>query len=84
MSAFQGGLTEFMEKLKPDDILELEEKRTEWMNESHPIEMQRKTTETRARHSLQASAEAQYREMGMRSVIWEFHENKAGTKLFQL
>ncbi|KAF8800968.1 hypothetical protein BYT27DRAFT_7262523 [Phlegmacium glaucopus] len=33
---------------------------------------------------LEKSAQTQYNELGMRSVVWEFHENRAGMKLFQL
>jgi hypothetical protein len=84
MSAFQGSVTEFMETLNEDQLLELEKTRAEWMNRGRPIEHQRKTAERMARISLQASAESQYKDMGMRSVVWEFHENKEGTKLFQL
>ena len=84
LSAYQGAVTEFMGTLNEDERLELETKRAEWMNESHPIDLQRKTAERMARSSLQASAESHYKEMGMRSVVWEFHENKAGIKLFQL
>jgi len=84
MSAYQGSVNAFMEKLDEDQILELEVKRAEWMNNSYPIDLQRKTAERLARITLERSAESQYKEMGMRSVVWEFHENKAGTKLFQL
>lgn len=84
MSAYQGSVNAFMEKLNEDQILELEVKRAEWMNNSYPIDLQRKTAERLARITLERSAESQYKEMGMRSVVWEFHENKAGTKLFQL
>ena len=84
MSAFQGSVSAFMEKLDDDKVLELEEKRAEWLNKSFPIEVQRKTAERSAHAHLQESAESQYKEMGMRSVVWEFHENKAGAKLYQL
>ncbi|KAF8799923.1 hypothetical protein BYT27DRAFT_7217437 [Phlegmacium glaucopus] len=33
---------------------------------------------------LERLAGVQYREMGMQSIIWEFHETRAGMKIFQL
>lgn len=84
LPAFQGAVTEFMEGLDDEQISELESKRAEWINTGHPIEVQRKMADAMGRGFLQSSAETQYKEMGMRSVVWEFHENKSGTKLFQL
>lgn len=73
-----------METLDEDKMFQLENERAEWLTTGYPVEQQRKTADRLARSSLQTTAERQYREMGMRSVVWEFHENKAGTKLFQL
>jgi hypothetical protein len=84
MSTFQGAVTEFLSGLGEDQVLELGNERAKWMNETHPIDVQRKAAERMGRSYLQTSAETQYKEMGMRSVVWEFHENKAGVKLFQL
>jgi len=84
MAGFQGSVNEFMNGLDEDQLMELEQKRAEWMKKSYPIDLQRKTAERLAHSSIQESAVSQYKEMGMRSVVWEFHENKAGTKLFQL
>jgi hypothetical protein len=84
MSTFQGSVTSFLETLNEDQLFDLELKRAEWINKSYPIDVQRKTAERSAIGYLQESAESQYKEMGMRSVVWEFHENKAGIKLFQL
>jgi hypothetical protein len=84
MSAFQGSVTAFMETLNEKDVLDLELKRAEWMKESYPIDVQRKTAEKSAHRYLKESAEIQFREMGLRSVIWTFHENKDGLKLFQM
>ena len=84
MRTFQVAVTEFMEGLNENQVLELEIKRAEWINISPPAEVQRKTAEKRSRSFLKSSAETQYREMGMRSVVWEFHVNPYGQKLFQL
>lgn len=84
MPSFQAAVTEFMDGLDEDQVLGLEKEQAEWINKSHPVESQRKAAERNGRGFLQKSAEAQYKEMGMRSVVWEFHENKAGVKLFQL
>jgi hypothetical protein len=84
MAGFQASVNEFMEGLDEEQILDLEFKRAEWGNKSYPIDLQRKTAERSAHSCLQESAKSQYKEMGMRSVVWEFHQNKAGTKLFQL
>jgi hypothetical protein len=84
MAGFQGSVNEFMNGLDEDQLMELEQKRAEWMKKSYPIDLQQKTAERLAHSSIQESAVSQYKEMGMRSVVWEFHENRAGTKLFQL
>jgi hypothetical protein len=84
LSGFQGAVTEFMEGLDEEKVSELEVKRTEWKNQCHPIDVQRKAVDRMGRSILQKAAESQYKEMGMRSIVWEFHENKAGTKLFQM
>jgi hypothetical protein len=84
LSIFQGAVSQFMETLDEEKILHLEVKRAEWKKNSYPVDLQRKTAERSAHSSLQETAESQYKEMGMRSVVWEFHENKAGIKLFQL
>jgi hypothetical protein len=84
MSGFQGAVTSFLETLDEEKMFSLEEKQSEWKKKGYPIDYQRKTAEMSAHSRLQESAESQYKELGMRSVVWEFHENKAGTKLFQL
>jgi hypothetical protein len=84
LGVFQGAVTEFITGLDEEEVFELENKRAEWVNNSQPVEHQRKTAERNGRSYLQKSAELQYKQMGMRSVVWEFHENKSGTKLFQL
>lgn len=84
LPAFQGAVSELLEGLEEGDLFDLEVKRAEWLNECHPIDVQRKNADKMGRGYIQTSAESQYKEMGMRSVVWEFHENKAGVKLFQL
>ena len=84
MSSFQGSVTEFMESLEDPQISKLEKIKSEWNNESHPVEIQRKTADRTARSTLQASAESLFKDMGLRILVWEFHENQAGTKLFQM
>ena len=84
MAGFQGAVSEFMAGLDEDQKMELEVKRSEWVTESYPIELQRKNADKLAHNWLEQSAKSQYQEMGMRSVVWEFHQNRAGTMLFQL
>lgn len=84
MSAFQGSVTELLASLDGDEILELQATRDEWMKEGNPIELRRKIAEKKAHSSIQKLAESDYKEMGMRMVVWEFHENTSGMKLFQL
>jgi hypothetical protein len=84
MSSFQGSVTEFMENLEDPQISELKKIQSEWNNESYPVEVQRKTADRIARSTLKASAESLFKDMGLRVLTWEFHENQAGTKLFQM
>jgi hypothetical protein len=84
MQTFQAAVEEFIGTLNEDEILELEEIRANWMSQGQPAELKRKTAERMGGSYLEQSAAVQFKTMGMRSIIWEFHENKAGTKLFQL
>ena len=63
---------------------ELDRERAKWIDESFPVEVQRKKADKTGNIFLKNSAESQYKEMGMRSVVWEFHENQVGQKLFQV
>jgi hypothetical protein len=83
MPIFQAAINEFMETLDEQALLALEHERAERMNAGQPIEIKRKTAERMGHSYLEKSAKSQYDEMGMRSIVWEFHENKAGTRLFQ-
>jgi hypothetical protein len=83
MPIFQAAINEFMETLDEDALLALEHERADRMNAGQPIEIKRKTAERMGHSYLEKSAKSQYDEMGMRSIVWEFHENKAGTRLFQ-
>jgi hypothetical protein len=47
-------------------------------------EVKRKTVENNGLKFLCTSVEMQYREMGMRSIIWEGHKNKASDSLVQM
>jgi hypothetical protein len=84
LQVFQAAVDEFMETLDEDAIVKLEEVRANWMSRGNPPELQRKTAERSGGTYLEQSALVQYNTMGRRLVVWEFHENMAGTKLFQL
>ncbi len=84
MGNFQGAVEEFMAQLDEERLLALENERTDWQNNGHPIEVKRKTAERMGQSYLEKSAQVQFDEMGMRGMVLEFHENKAGTKLFQV
>jgi len=73
-----------MENLDDDAIAELEEIRANWMSRGQPWELQRKAAEKMGRQYLQQSSRVQFDNFGMRGLIFEFHENKARTKLFQM
>ena len=73
-----------MDILDEDGIAKLEEIRANWMSQGHPRELQRKAAEKMGRHYLQQSSRVQFNSFGMRGVVFEFHENQAGTKLFQM
>jgi hypothetical protein len=70
--------------LDRDEILELEKTRDEWIKEGYPIDIRRKTAENKVHHSIQHVADSHYKDMVMRMVVWKFHKNIAGMKLFQL
>lgn len=84
LSGYQGAVNEYMKGLDENRTMELELKRSEWINEGRPTEAQRKKADKNGHSFLRTSAELQYKDMGMRSVIWEFHKNSAGTRLFQM
>lgn len=83
MANFQGAVQEFMAELDEERLLALENERADWQNNGQPTEVKRKTAERMGHTYLEKSAQVQYKEMGMRSIVLEFHQNKAGMKLFQ-
>jgi len=72
-----------MAELDEEHLLALENERADWQNNGQPTEVKRKTAERMGHTYLEKSAQVQYKEMGMRSIVLEFHQNKAGMKLFQ-
>jgi len=80
---FQGAVQEFMAELDEERLLALENERADWQNNGQPTEVKRKTAKRMGHTYLEKSAQVQYKEMGMRSIVLEFHQNKAGMKLFQ-
>ena len=73
-----------METLDDDEIAKLEEIRATWMSRGQPRELQRKAAEKMGRHYFQQSSRVLFNGFGTRQVIFEFHENQARTKLFQM
>jgi hypothetical protein len=84
ISVFQAAINELMESLDEDQIARLEETRANWLSRGQPREQQRKAAEKMGRHYLQEASRVQFNNFGMRAVVFEFHENRAGTKLFQM
>ena len=85
LSVYQGAVTEFMNSgLDEKQASELDRERAKWIDESFPVEVQRMKADKTGNIFLKNSAKSQYKEMGMRSVVWEFHENQVGQKLFQV
>ncbi|KAF8801180.1 hypothetical protein BYT27DRAFT_7115471 [Phlegmacium glaucopus] len=78
---FQGALTEFMDGLDEESQARLEDERAKWQSVGHLPEIQRKVAQGMGQSFLEKSAQTQYNEMGMQSVVWEFHKNRAGMKL---
>jgi hypothetical protein len=84
MPIFQAAINEFMETLDEDALVALENERADRVIAGQPTEIKRKTAERMGQSYLDQSAKVQYNEMGRRLLVWEFHENKAGTRLFSL
>jgi hypothetical protein len=81
---FQAAVTELMERLGSEELAELEVEKESWKKEGPPEEVKRKMAENNGLKFLRTSVETQHREMGMRSIIWESHKNKAGDSLVQM
>ena len=84
MLIFQAAVNEFMESLDKEGLLALEHEHANRINAGQPIEIKRKTAERMGHSYFEKSAQVQFDEMGMRSSVWEFHENKASVRLFSL
>ena len=84
MSTFQAAITDFMSRLDEEQCSALEVERLAWQKKGQPPEVQRRTAERLAHTYFEKSAQVQYNDMGMRSIVLETHRNKAGMKLFQL
>ena len=69
LSVYQGAVTEFMNSgLDEKQALELDRERAKWIDESFPVEVQRKKADKTGNIFLKNSAESQYKEMGMRLI----------------
>jgi len=84
LPVFQGAVTALMESLDEEEVSALEAERESWTSKGHPEELKRKAAENNGQSYHRTSAETQYREMGMRPIIWEHHRNKAGDSLVQM
>lgn len=84
ISVFQAAVTKFMETLNEDAIAKLEEIRANWLSWGQPCQLQRKAAEKMGRNYLQQSSKVQLNSFEMQSIVFEFHENQAGTKFFQM
>jgi len=81
---FQAAVNEFMATLDQDALAALENERVERMESGQPTEIKRRTAERMGHSYIEKVCQVLYKEMGARPLIWEFHENKAGVKLFQV
>ncbi|KIM34589.1 hypothetical protein M413DRAFT_413029, partial [Hebeloma cylindrosporum] len=84
LPVFQGAVNSFIETLNPKQLAELETEKRNWEVKGHPDEMKQKAAENNGLTYLRTCAETQFREMGMRSITWECHKNKAGDTLVQM
>ena len=84
MPIFQAAINEFMETLDEDALVALENEQADRVIAGQLTEIKRKTAERMGQSYLDQLAKVQYNEMGRRLLVWEFHENKAGTRLFSL
>jgi hypothetical protein len=84
LPVFQGAVKAFMDTLTDAELVELEKKKEAWTIKGPPEEMRRKAAESKGLTVLRTWAETQFRDMGMRFIIWEHHKNKAGDNLVQM
>lgn len=84
MPIFQAAVNEFMETLDDEALVALEQERADRMIDGQPVDVKRKTVERLGHSYLEKSAHMQYKEMGRRLLICDFHENRAGVRLFSL
>jgi hypothetical protein len=84
MPIFQGAVNEFMATLDEEALVALENEHADRIIGGQPIEIKRKTVERLGHSYLEKSAHMQYNEMGRRLLFWDFHENKAGIRLFSV
>ncbi|KAF8162562.1 hypothetical protein B0H34DRAFT_794366 [Crassisporium funariophilum] len=82
MPIFQAAVNEFMETLDDEALVALEQERANRIIEGQPVDVKRKTVERLGHTYLEKSAHMQYNEMGRRLLFWDFHENRAGVRLF--
>jgi len=84
LPVFQGAVDEWVSGLDEAALAELETMRADWISRGQPVEVKRKTAERMGETYIEQMATVLYKEMGIRFVLCEWHENKAGTKLFQM
>ena len=81
---FSAAVNKSMETLDDNEITKLGELQAMWLSQGQPHELQRKATKKMGRHYLQESSKVQFNTFGMQAVVFEFHENQARMRLFQM
>lgn len=81
-SKYIRALGSFKSKMSRADLAAAEEERKVWQGQGVPEEVKRTHAVKHTRNVLQDAAHAQFKELGLRSLVWECHENNEGAKLF--
>lgn len=72
----------FKSKMSKADLAAAEEERKVWQEQGVPENVKRTNAMKHTRNVMKAASETEYKELGVRKLTWEYHEDLEGGKLF--
>lgn len=72
----------FKSKMSKVDLDEAEKERKVWQEQGLPENVKRTNAMKHTRNVMKGTAETEFKELGVRKLTWEYHEDLEGGKLF--
>jgi len=74
----------FKANMSAADLAAAEAERTNWQQKGVPVDVQRMNAMKYGQKTLADMANAHFKNIGMRKLVWEYHDNIQGKALFSM